>query len=76
MHKKLTISVEEDVYRGLHRVIGARRISGFIEELVRPHVLRPDLEAAYARMAKDKKRGKQALVWAEHTFKDINDETR
>jgi predicted CopG family antitoxin len=27
MSKKLTITVEDDVYEGLHRVIGARRIS-------------------------------------------------
>jgi hypothetical protein len=33
-----------------------RRISRFIEDLVRPHVMFPDLEAAYQRMAEDEER--------------------
>ncbi len=36
MQKKLTITLDERVYRGLHTVVGRRRISRFIEELVRP----------------------------------------
>jgi hypothetical protein len=43
MHKRLTITVDERVYRGLHSVIGRRRISRFIESLVRPHVIGKDL---------------------------------
>ena len=39
MQKKLTITLDAQVYEGLHRMIGARRISRFIESLVRPHVL-------------------------------------
>lgn len=74
MQKKLTITVDKEVYEGLHRVIGPRKISKFVEGLVRPHVIRPNLEAAYAQMAKDKKREKEALEWAETTFKDITDE--
>ena len=35
MHKKLTVTVEEDVYEGLHRVIGRQKISQFID-LMRP----------------------------------------
>ena len=41
--------VDEAVYDGLYRTVGARRISAFIENLVRPHVIREDLSAAYAR---------------------------
>jgi hypothetical protein len=51
MQKKLTISVDERVYDGLYRVVGPRRISQFIEELVRPHVVSQDLERGYAEMA-------------------------
>ena len=47
MRKKLTISVDEMVYDGLYKVVGPRRISRFIEDLVRPHVLYQDLEDAY-----------------------------
>ena len=75
MQKKLTLSVDEEVYEGLHKIIGPRKISKFIEEMVRPHVVRPDLESAYAKMAKDRKREKEALEWADLTFKDADDET-
>lgn len=71
MQKKLTITVDEEIYAGLHKIIGPRKISKFVEELVRPHVMRPNLESAYAQMAKDKKREKEASAWAEATFKDI-----
>ena len=71
MQKKLTLTVDEVVYEGLHKTIGRRKISKFVEELVRPHVVRPDLELAYAEMAKDKKREREAVEWAEVTFKDI-----
>lgn len=75
MQKKLTITVDEEVYEGLYKTVGPRKISKFVQELVRPHVVRPNLESAYAEMAKDKKREKEAIEWAEITFTDINDET-
>jgi len=73
--KKLTITVDEEIYEGLHRIIGPRKISKFVQELVRPHVVRPNLEAAYAEMAKDRKREKEAMEWAEIPFKDVAHET-
>ena len=75
MQKKLTITVDEEVYEGLHKAIGPRKISSFVQEIVRPHVVRPNLEAAYAEMAKDKKREKEAAEWAENTFKEVAHET-
>ena len=72
MQKKLTITVDEEVYEGLHKAIGPRKISRFVQELVRPHVVRPNLESAYADMARDKKREKEAREWADATFKDIS----
>ena len=74
MQKKLTITVDEEVYEGLHKIIGPRKISKFVENLVRPHVVRPNLESAYAQMAKDKKREAEAVEWAEATFRDITNE--
>jgi hypothetical protein len=71
MQKKLTITVDEEVYEGLHRTIGPRKISKFVEDLVRPHVIHPNLESAYSDMASNKKREKEALDWAEATFKDV-----
>ena len=75
MQKKLTITIDEEVYEGLYKVVGPRRISRFIEELVRPHVLHPGLEAAYAEMARDEERERAALEWAEATVGDLGDET-
>lgn len=75
MQKKLTITIDEEVYAGLHKVIGTRKISRFIQEIVRPHVVHPNYEEAYAAMAKDKNREDEALEWAEITFKDMDHET-
>jgi predicted CopG family antitoxin len=74
MQKKLTITIDEEVYDGLHRTIGPRKISRYIQEIVRPHVVRPNLESAYAEMAKDKEREKDADQWAEITFMDMANE--
>lgn len=68
MQKKLTITLDEQVYAGLYSVIGRRRISRFIETVVRPHVLAPDLDAAYREMAQDEQREAEALEWAEGTL--------
>jgi len=76
MQRKLTITVDEKVYEGLHKVVGLRRISRFIEDLVRPYVLETDLEAAYQRMAKDEVREAEALEWSEATMRDVGDEPR
>jgi predicted CopG family antitoxin len=76
MQKKLTITVDEKVYEGLHAVVGRRRISRFIEDLVRPRVSRAHLNDAYKRMAAEEKREGEALEWAEGTIEDVADETR
>lgn len=76
MQKKLTLTIDEEVYKGLRDVIGPRKISRFIEELVRPHVIQTDMYAAYKEMAADRVRESEALEWAEATFGDVNDEAR
>jgi predicted CopG family antitoxin len=76
MQKKLTITVSEPVYDGLHKVIGRRRISKFIETLVKPHVVGAELDDAYKQMAADEAREAEALAWAEGTLGDVADETR
>ncbi|MGC1723407.1 MAG: hypothetical protein WA746_30885 [Isosphaeraceae bacterium] len=76
MQKKLTITIDERVYAGLHTVVGRRRISRFIESLVRPHVIGKDLEVAYKHMAQEEAREAEALEWAEATVRDVADETR
>ncbi|MCD4715247.1 MAG: ribbon-helix-helix domain-containing protein [Desulfobacterales bacterium] len=74
MQKKLTVTIDEEVYDGLRNVIGPRKISRFIEDLVRPHVTKKDIYAAYKEMAADEVRESEALEWAEATFGDINHE--
>lgn len=76
MQKKLTITIDEQVYEGLYAVIGRGRISRFIEDLVRPYVLYQELEPAYKQMAQDEERETDALEWAEATVGDVSDETR
>lgn len=76
MQKKLTITIDEDVYKGLHKVVGPRRISRFIEQLVKPHVLDKNLEGAYRQMAQDEEREREALEWSEATIVDISDDPR
>jgi predicted CopG family antitoxin len=76
MQKKLTITVNEDVYEGLHKVIGRRHISHFIEDLVRPHVIGTDLEAGYQAMAADEARETEAFEWIEATIGDVADAAR
>ena len=76
MRKKLTISIDEQVYEGLHSLVGRRHISSFIESLVGPHVIGADLEAAYHRMAEDEDREAEASEWAKATVGDVRDEPR
>lgn len=76
MHKKLTITVDEEIYDGLHKVIGRRKISRFVEALVRPHVVKHELESAYAEMAKDKAREEEAFEWARAFLEDCVTERR
>ena len=72
--KKLTVTIDEAVYEGLREVIRPRKISRSIEDLVRPHVIKKELYAAYKEMAGDEIRESEALEWVESTFGDVNDE--
>ena len=76
MSKKLTITIDEEVYEGLYRHVGARRIGRFLESLARPHVIDRELEAAYADMAADEVREAEAKEWVESLAADVADEPR
>jgi predicted CopG family antitoxin len=76
MQKKLTITVDQRVYEGLHRVVGRGSISQFIENLVRPHVTDTDLDAAYREMAEDATRETEAAEWSEALIGDGSDAAR
>jgi predicted CopG family antitoxin len=76
MSKKLTITVDDEVYAGLHNIIGRRRISRFLNDLARPHVLQGDLAEGYKAMAADEEREREATEWVENLTADIVDEPR
>ncbi len=76
MTKKLTITIDDRVYEGLHAVIGRPRISRFIESLVRPHVVQQELESAYRAMSDEESREREALEWSEATLGDVANEAR
>ena len=74
--KKLTISIDAEVYDGLRSRIGPRRISRFLNDLARPHVTAQGLESAYADMAAEEAREAEALQWSEGLIGDVADEPR
>ena len=74
MQKKLTLTIDEEVYNGLRTVIGPRKISHFVEDLVRPHVVKHELYDGYRDMAADRVRESEALEWAESTCGDVSHE--
>lgn len=76
MHKKMTITLDEAVYDGLHRVIGRRNISQFLEDLARPHVLKDDLLESYQAMAADTEREREAFEWCNGLIGDVADAAR
>lgn len=63
MHRKMTITLDEAVYEGLYRKVGKRRMSQFIEDLLRPHVVDTSLDAGYQAMAADQERETEAQEW-------------
>ena len=76
MHKRMTITLDEEVYEGLYRTIGKRRMSQFIEDLLRPHVMDTTLDDGYRAMAADKAREKDALEWCNGLVGDMVEEAR
>jgi predicted CopG family antitoxin len=76
MHKRMTITLDEAVYDGLYRTVGKRRMSQFIENLVKPHVLDTALDDGYRAMAADIEREADAQEWANGLIADLADETR
>ena len=75
MQKKLTITIDDEVYEGLHRLSVRAKSAGSSRNWFARTSYVPILKSAYAEMARDKKREKEAVEWAEATFKDVAHET-
>ena len=76
MTKKLTISIDDRVYDGLHAVIGRGGIGKFLEDLGRPFVLTDSLAGGYEEMSADKDRDAEADEWCENLAGDGPNATR
>ena len=76
MHRRMTITLDDAVYEGLYRTIGKARMSQFIEDLLRPHVLGATLDDGYRAMAADQEREAEALAWCNALAGDVADEAR
>lgn len=63
--KKLTITVDDDVYKGLYAQIGKGNISRFLNEIARSYVITQEIQAGYQAMAADEEREAEALEWSE-----------
>ena len=76
MQKKLTITLDEEIYIGLKEVVGSGKISRFIENLVRPYVIKKPLEEGYRNMAGDREREEEAEAWERIGIEDLSDAPR
>jgi hypothetical protein len=76
MQKKLTISINEKTYAGLHAVIGRGNIGRFLEQVAKPYLFPDDLAASYREMASDASREAHALEWIEALTADATDAAR
>ena len=74
MQHKLTITVDDTVYRGLLSEIGRGNISRFLSDLARPHVTFTDLDDGYRAKAADAIAEQEALEWSEAMIADYSDD--
>ena len=72
----MTITLDEEVYDGLYRTVGKRRMSQFIEDVLRPHVSNSALDDGYRAMAADVEREAEANEWIEGLVGDGLNEAR
>ena len=70
MTKKLTVTVSDEVYKDLHKRVGRRRISRFIDGMAREHFMEKQLAADYAEAAADEEREREAKEWSESGIDD------
>lgn len=70
MLRKLTITVDEEVYDGLRRTVGVGRISRFLNDLAKPFVDERALSEEYRLMAADGVQEAEAEEWCEALIGD------
>ena len=70
MVRKLTITVDDDVYLGLKAKVGERRISRFLNDLAKPLVSEAALLEGYRQMAADAAGEQEATEWVDALIAD------
>ena len=69
--KKLTILVDADTHRALLRKVGRGNIGRFLTDAAKPLLSSNNpLRKAYAEMAADSRREKEASEWSENLLED------
>lgn len=63
MHKKMTITLDENVYKALYLQVGRRKMSQFIEEAVMRELNSQSLDEQYREMAADQARNQDVAEW-------------
>ena len=76
MSRKMTITLDEDVYDSLRQAVGQGDVSLYIEDLLRAHVHHTDLDLGYEAMASDTDRETQAKEWLSGLAADAANEAR
>lgn len=74
MVRKLTITVDEDVYAGLKAKVGPRRISRFLNDLAKPLVSEAALIEGYRQMAADSVQESEAAEWIDDLIADVEND--
>ncbi len=63
MQKKLTLSINAEIYDALHKMAGKRKIGRFIENLVRPYIA--SSEGTNERSSQEEEQEPAMLTWGE-----------
>jgi hypothetical protein len=74
--RRVTMTLDADAYDALVRAAGKRGVARLVEEMARKVVAPDELARAYAEMALDEEREREALAWADGLIGDVADASR
>jgi hypothetical protein len=75
MSKKMTVSIDRQIYDGIQALIGSDDIGEFLEDLARPFIDADGRVAGYVEMSADKAREIEADQWCNALAADGLDAT-
>lgn len=74
MSRKITLTLDDELYEGLRQRAGSGDVKELIEDLLRSVAREAELEAGYRAMAADAEREREALEWIEAAPDEALDE--